>query len=250
MICNDIGYERKMIEYVDFYGMKMKVPQENIGGAILEGALLCLKGYEGPLNTIIDIGAHAGGFSVYAAIKGAKKVYAYEADSNNFECLKENITTNNLEGVITPYHLFVASRNDELCPLYEVQSASFGFNSGMHSRYWDHNERRLRGYVKSIAFKDILNNFRIIDYLKIDVEGAEFEFIEPTEEMRTLFQRVRYLDIQYHPWMITNKLDDGLLERIHWNVDTCEEDMRNFFKTCGFYEYYGEWNKNYEQYKK
>ena len=229
-----------MIEHVDFYGMKMVVPQEG-EGAILEGALLCLKGYEGPLNTVIDIGAHAGGFSVYAAIKCAKKVYAYEADSNNFECLKENITTNNLEGVITPYHLFVASKSDESCPLYD------GTQSGMHSLYWGHNENRLRGHVKTIAFKDILNSFNNIDYLKIDVEGAEFEFIEPTEEMRALFQRVRYLDIQYHPQMITNKLDDDLLERIHWNVDTCEEDMRNFFKTCGFYEYYGEWNKKWSK---
>lgn len=230
-----------MIETVDFFGMKMKVPNVNFDKLILEGALLCLKNFQGPLDVVIDLGAHAGGFAVYAAKKGAKRVYAYEADTENFKCLEENIAMNQLKDIIIPYHRFVAAQSDKLYPLYD------GNQSGMHSLYWASNHIRER--VKTIAFKEILGEFDKIDYLKIDVEGAEFEFIEPTEEIRTLFQRVRYLDIQYHPQMITHfsslgdKVDKELLEKIKWNFDTCEEYMREFLKTCGFYDFYGGWNK-------
>ena len=226
-----------MSEIVDFFGMDMKVP--NVGeGPILEGALLCLKTFEGPLDVVIDIGAHAGGFAVYAVHKGAKKVLAYEADAKNFKCLKENIDWNGFNDIIEPHHRFVAATTDDVYPLYD------GNQSGMHSLYWGSGSNSaLRGNVKTIAFKDILRSLDNIDYLKIDVEGAEFEFIEGTDEMRTLLQRVAYLDIQYHPQMLKEKIDDDALGRLMWNLKTCEEDLREFFKSCGFHDYYGGWNK-------
>ena len=49
-------------------------------------------------NLVIDIGAHIGTFTVYAA-KRAKNglVFSYEPEKENFELLKQNIILNNLK---------------------------------------------------------------------------------------------------------------------------------------------------------
>lgn len=51
---------------------------------------------------VIDAGANAGFFSIYAAKLGAKKVYAFEPVTETYEILKRNISLNKLENVIIP----------------------------------------------------------------------------------------------------------------------------------------------------
>ncbi|MEI8349038.1 MAG: FkbM family methyltransferase [Candidatus Omnitrophota bacterium] len=56
-----------------------------------------------PANTILDIGANFGYYSIICAssLKGNCRVYAFEPNSPSFNRLKKNIELNSLEGSVT-----------------------------------------------------------------------------------------------------------------------------------------------------
>lgn len=224
-----------MTETAEFQGMHFLIPNVKQDYHTLEEAMHSILNYDGKLDLVIDIGAHVGAVSLVAAKKGAKKVIAYEADSRNYQCLCENIRINNFEKVITAHHLAVASRTGEkrrLCTGYESGGTSF---------YCD--PANFKEEVGTIAFKDIIREHKEIDYLKIDVEGAEFEFIEPNEEVHELFKRVSFLDLETHPTWISENTQKDLLAKIKWDIGMHNEDLKNFIKSCGFLDYYGGYRK-------
>ena len=61
-------------------------------------------------NIVIDLGAHIGVFSVYAALYGAEKVYAYEPLKENYDLLVKNIAVNNLQDKIIPIQKAVTDK--------------------------------------------------------------------------------------------------------------------------------------------
>jgi FkbM family methyltransferase len=48
-------------------------------------------------GVVIDVGAHMGAFTLYAALEGASRVYSYEPDPKLFSVLQRNIAANRLE---------------------------------------------------------------------------------------------------------------------------------------------------------
>ena len=95
-------------------------------------------------DVVIDFGAFVGMFSHFALTKGAKQVYAVESEQSHYDCLKENILDT---PQIEAYHGMVSDRrNDEVNPgLYNV------------GRIMDEN------------------NLTTVDYLKMDIEGYEYQ---------------------------------------------------------------------------
>ena len=150
-----------------------------------------LEHYNGPLNTVVDIGAHIGSLSLMAADRGAKQVVAVEAMSINFEHLMINITNNDFIKVITPIHaMIVADANKErllYCPGGPCGNCSMVVNQIGPTEQ-----------PPLIAFKYFLREFPVIDYLKIDIEGGEYELFDQSDELGTLLKRVRFLDLELH----------------------------------------------------
>lgn len=223
------------LDTVEFQGMSFLLPDAEKDCIVLEEAMHSILNYEGGLDLVIDIGANVGGVSLMAAKKGAKRVIAYEASPLNFECLCENIRVNGFSDIITPYNLAVASVTGEKRKMYALNKCS-----GSHSFYG--SSSKLLADIETIGFKDILRPYKKIDYLKIDVEGAEFEFIEPDDEIKELLKRVIFLDYETHPGWVT-KASPELASRIKWNIGTHNEDLINFIKSCGFPDYYGGYRK-------
>jgi FkbM family methyltransferase len=99
---------------------------------------------------------------------------AIEADPDNFELLKRNIALNKLTNVM-PLNYAVFSERTKI-KLYE-QSASAKYNSIMLTRaaktknYVEVNADTLDGILK-------LNGVNRVNWIKIDVEGAEFEVLK------------------------------------------------------------------------
>jgi FkbM family methyltransferase len=127
-------------------------------------------------DTVIDIGAHIGRYTITSSkqVGNSGKVVAIEADPDNFELLKRNIALNNLTNVL-PLNYAVFSERTRI-KLYE-QSASAKYNSLMLAR-----AAKTKNYVEVNAdtLDSILkqNGVNQVNWIKIDVEGAEFEVLK------------------------------------------------------------------------
>lgn len=139
-------------------------------------------------QTIVDIGANIGVFSLYAAFSGAAIVYAFEPNTQVYQCLLQNIRTNNLMDVITPYHGAVSSVDGKKIkfPLRASVNNSI-ITTGCDSDY---------EIVDTISIQRVLCEKKKIDLLKVDCEGAEYDiFLNSKPEIFEIVQAVR---MEYH----------------------------------------------------
>src|ERR687894_659673 len=145
-------------------------------------------------DTVIDIGAHIGRYTITSSkqVGNSGKVVAIEADPDNFQLLKRNIALNNLTNVL-PLNYAVFSTRTRM-KLYE-QSASAKYNSLMLARaaktknYVEVNADTLDSILK-------LNEVNQVNWIKIDVEGAEFEVLKGST--RTLSSNDISLLVEIH----------------------------------------------------
>jgi FkbM family methyltransferase len=155
---------------------------------------------------IIDCGSNIGLSILYfKQLYPLAKIIAFEPDQNNFELLKLNTQKNNLTNIelnqsavwITNGHISFEAKESEASHISE--------NDSHHK-------------VESIRLNDLLNNYKEIDFLKIDIEGAEFHVIKDIESN---LQKVGNLFLEYHGKVDeTYKLNEilNLLNRCGFNV--------------------------------
>jgi FkbM family methyltransferase len=145
-------------------------------------------------DTVIDIGAHIGRYTITSSkqVGDSGQVVAIEADPGNFQLLKRNIALNGLRNVL-PLNYAVFSTRTRM-KLYE-QSASAKYNSVMLTR-----AAKTKNYVEVDAdtLDSILqlNEVNKVNWIKIDVEGAEFEVLKGSA--KTLSQENLSLFIEIH----------------------------------------------------
>lgn len=146
-------------------------------------------------DTVVDIGAHKGYFSVYAA-KYAKKgsVHAFEPTEKNFEYLKKNLKLNNCINAY-PYKLGVTGKKEKR-EIYE-----FGDQAGGISliKEWFSDTNKVNSYeVTCISLGDIFPTCKIkkMNFLKLDCEGSEHEILlnASSETMR----KIDKISMEYH----------------------------------------------------
>lgn len=152
----------------------------------------------------IDIGAHIGVFSVFAARQNpGLKIYAYEPAEDNFKLLQENIALNKLEGRIVPVQAAVVGRDTGRRKLYLT-----GKEHGLYTIDEDQLEAiknyNMRGEVGSVEVEALplagifdANNIERCDFIKMDCEGSEYEILFNTPA--DLLKRVGAMSIEYHP---------------------------------------------------
>jgi FkbM family methyltransferase len=132
-----------------------------------------------PGDTVVDIGAHIGVFSLLAS-GSARKVYAFEPVPGNFQLFSQNVALNKIPN-ISLFNKAVLGENRE------VKVYLSDWNTGAHSIFGHHCS-----YVEiqGITLKDIFENQDIerINLLKLDCEGAEYDIIlkTPKEYMRKI----------------------------------------------------------------
>jgi FkbM family methyltransferase len=187
----------------DVHLLKIHVPKDHYQYFCRIGKGDFLPGHEGHIvgrftpkegDTVIDIGAHIGRYTITSSKQVGKngKVVAIEADPENFQLLKRNIALNKLTNVM-PLNYAVFSERTKI-KLYE-QSASAKYNSIMLTRaaktknYVEVNADTLDSILK-------LNGVNRVNWIKIDVEGAEFEVLKGST--KSLSGENMYLLIEIH----------------------------------------------------
>lgn len=144
---------------------------------------------------IIDIGAHIGSFSLFAAAKYAKShVYAFEPSSENFKLLNKNIKANNLTKRVSSFNTAVTDGKKKYIMLNLHPS-----NLGMHSIVFDYNlgEKGTRYKVPTTSLAKIFyeNRIKKCHILKLDCEGAEYGILFATP--KNILEKINNIVMEY-----------------------------------------------------
>ena len=143
-------------------------------------------------RAILDIGANKGIFSIYAAgLFPNSIIHAYEPNPQIFPILKENIRLNNLDGRCMPFNYAVWYK-DEMLPFMLRNAKNPGTGQIIKYEKTTYDVKMVPG----VAFTKVLRASPEVDFLKMDIEGSEYQAIlhTPHDELR----RIRFIAMEYH----------------------------------------------------
>jgi FkbM family methyltransferase len=175
-----------------------------------------------PGDTILDIGAHIGLFSTIAAKKAGDsgKVYAFEPAPATIPVLQQTIRINNLRKSVVPVQQAMGAQIGHITFYVSNDEAD---NSNSLIAYKE--DRKLSGVKVEM---NTIDNFvqerqiRRVNFLKIDVEGAEFDTLHGGIET---FKRFRpHFILAIHPEPIEKKGDSlqdiyDLLQYLNYKLE-------------------------------
>lgn len=142
-------------------------------------------------DVVLDIGAHIGSFSIYAAgFAHAAAVYSFEPEPSNFEMLCKNVMASRLRNV-SPINSALSSCDSER----DLNVSRY--NTGRNSFYFSEmHESRVR--VKTMTLASFFQQFTIrkVDFAKIDCEGSEYDILYgcPAD----ILNRIRKIALEVH----------------------------------------------------
>lgn len=154
----------------------------------------CPPGFEiEPGYSVVDIGAHIGIFSLYAATSAeGVRVLSFEPHPKNYVRLRGNVALNKCAEVITHNQAVAGTSGRRLL-------FSHRFNTGGHSiEPWQFERKAKMLYVDCVTLEEALseNHIARCDLLKMDCEGAEYEILEHTK--KDVLTRVSRITMEYH----------------------------------------------------
>jgi FkbM family methyltransferase len=170
-------------------------------------------------DIVVDIGANIGVFALFAASRTQNTVHAFEPFPENVKFLKRNIHRSGSHNIIT--HSVAVSDKIGSAKLFLSEI------SGGHLLF-DHNIKgKLENYIEvpTITLQRIIddNNFKQIDFLKLDCEGCEGSIIMSTP--KDCLKRVRKIAMEFHDNVSYLKHNDiqrlleeaGFVTKLDWN---------------------------------
>jgi len=164
-----------------------------------------------PGDNVLDIGAHIGLFSTAAAqlTGNVGKVFAFEPAAETNELLKQTIAINHFENLIEPHNEAMGAHSGKTT--FYV-SAIKGDNSNSLVSYKDDRELHAME-VNMFSIDDFVKNKNIqrLAFIKIDVEGAEYDALMGA--INTLKTLKPVCIVAIHPLPIAAKGDS--LEKIY-----------------------------------
>lgn len=173
-----------------------------------------LRRHCGEGQTVIDVGAHLGLFSVCAwQCTGRKgKVYSFEPTPTTFALFQETIRINHAQEYIKPVQAAVASQKGKVT--FYLGEGDINVSNSIVA----HPDRKRTGYeVQMLALDEFVeeNNTGKIDFMKIDAEGAEMSVLKGARKILTEHRPICILGM--HPNSILKFGDSlkGIWDLIH-----------------------------------
>ena len=154
---------------------------------------------------VIDVGAHIGAFTIYAAHKAKEgRVYAFEPSRENYEVLQQNVLLNHLPNV-SLFNLALAGKEQERI-LYLND-----FNNGSHSFI-----KKAKKFVSvyCLALREVLiqNQISKCHFLKMDCEGAEYEILLNTPA--EILKKIDQIALEYHSPEFLGLADKEIINKL------------------------------------
>ena len=185
--------------------------------------------YEGPRNVALDLGAHVGTRSIWLATDGGfKKVYAVEMEPRNFQMLCTNVHKNKLQDIITPI-LAAVSDKHELCPIIFGSS-----NRGQYSICYDGRPKPRIGKVMTTPLWSLINTICTdIDFMKMDIEGAEYKIFANPKIIKTCLSHIRFLFLERHG-PNNDFFSDQFFSDMGYDPQDPQKQLFESLRYCGF----------------
>ena len=145
--------------------------------------------FDYPLSSssiFFDVGGHLGHFSKNILDKYNCKVYIFEPLDDNFEKLEENLK----EYSNIKFYKIALSNFDGTTSISDL---------GASASLYDRSEGRTKNKVIVKSFKTFIDEEEIfeIDFMKINIEGSEFELLDHMIDTGYI-SKVKHLQIQFH----------------------------------------------------
>ena len=162
---------------------------------------------------LVDVGANQGEFSLFASSKIKNgKVLSFEPVSSNINLLKKNIELNNF----TQIELFEFGLLDieTDLPVYtsEDEILNSGRHEGLSTLYPDDYRSVQEEIIQLKVFDDLFfSNLERLDFIKIDIEGAELPALKGMLKTITKFKPQILIEISSETIKNTNYEFEELL---------------------------------------
>lgn len=148
-----------------------------------------------------DIGTNVGGFS-NAYHNKFNKIIAIEAHPLTYDFAKKNLAKHKNIEVINKA---VSNVSDEEINLYLHSSGDSGSTSMINLNNFNQEEDNVHK-VKTISFNDLVNKYGVPQYIKIDCEGGEYNFL-----MNQDLSGIEFMAIELHYDFLTPSQHSELL---------------------------------------
>ncbi len=146
-----------------------------------------------PGMSIVDIGANYGLYTLSLAVKTGKtgKVVAFEPTPSVADCLEQSITQNNLHN-IQLHHVGVSDHAGS-AKLY------LNPNPELNSLHSDDTSEENYESVELVTLDNIFetNNWKCIDFIKLDAEGEEVNIINGSKKTLTTFSPLIMYELKH-----------------------------------------------------
>lgn len=148
--------------------------------------------------TILDIGGNVGLFTFYA-YQFAKKIYTVEPSKEHFEVLNHMVKFNKMDDKVTTVNKAIANENKMMTFYHNSNTTMFSLKDAVNDKTSEPEE------VEAITLDTLFtqNNIKHVDFMKLDIEGAEAEVIGGSG-FEQVADKIDSLVVEYHTWSRVN----------------------------------------------
>jgi len=138
-------------------------------------------------DVVIDVGAHVGKYSLPAAklVGGNGKVIAIEAHPENFKALQTNILLNEFKNIIA-LNIAAFNQDNKKLSLSGSRDSEFSLKSNLGENCVEVETRKIDSILQELGIETV-------NWVKIDVEGAEVEVLQGMEKVIACSQNLKML---------------------------------------------------------
>jgi FkbM family methyltransferase len=134
---------------------------------------------------LFDVGANVGMYTIWAAVTRGTRVFAFEAESQNYAVLNRNILLNNLTERVKAYCVGLTDRPG-ITDLYVTGMIAGGSCHSVGEAIDYKQEPMAAGFLQGcIAFRldDLVaNGLPVPNHIKIDVDGIEHKIVKGAQQ--------------------------------------------------------------------
>ena len=154
-----------------------------------------------PGSIVLDIGANVGFYSIALGRKlkklaGSSQLWAFEPVKSNFDRLVNLVEINNLEETVQPIQTALGNQEGEIQLQLSELDVSSGSKTG--NAFWlkdIQSDQSQSSYSSPITKLDNFvtqHNIKTCDFIKVDIEGAELEFLKGGLNFITMTRPIIY----------------------------------------------------------